>query len=118
MFTLASPKSACASPGGCTSGTKTGMPTYLDGIAEDFAGAFRDYPEVAEKVRQDLRGSRNAFRERLATDPKAPSPMLIHLKDARFFHAAGKPIPNNRGVWWRGRLSQVSGFMLGTLSAE
>jgi hypothetical protein len=40
------------------------------------------------------------------------SPMFIHLKDARFFHNSGAPIPGNDPVLWRGRISEVSGFSL------
>lgn len=43
---------------------------------------------------------------------------FIHLEGARFFNTNGAPIPNNRGMWWRGRISEVSGFILGTLNAE
>lgn len=48
---------------------------------------------------------------------KVPTPNYIHLKEARFFHT-GAPIPGNRGVWWRGRLSEVAGFALGSLSPQ
>lgn len=46
------------------------------------------------------------------------SPSFIHLKDARIFPAAGQPIPAKKSVWWRGRISEVSGFFFGTLSAK
>lgn len=42
---------------------------------------------------------------------------FIHLESARFFNTNGAPIPNNRGMWWRGRISEVNGFILGTLNA-
>jgi hypothetical protein len=47
-------------------------------------------------------------------------PNYIHLKEAKFFlpSGAGKPIPANQGVWWRGRLSEVSGFILGSLAID
>jgi len=44
--------------------------------------------------------------------------LFVHLKDARFFYPNARPVPANRGVWWRGRLAAVDGFVLGTLSAE
>ncbi len=40
----------------------------------------------------------------------------IHLKDAFFVIPGPKPIPTNKGVLWRGKLSDVSGFNIGTLS--
>lgn len=38
----------------------------------------------------------------------------IHLSNARWHHPAGN-IPSNGGVLWRGRLSAVDGFNLGTM---
>jgi hypothetical protein len=45
-------------------------------------------------------------------------PSYVHFKDAKFFHPNGKPIPDNRGVLWRGRISEISGFSLGKLSVN
>lgn len=41
----------------------------------------------------------------------------IHLRDARFFYG-GDAIPNNQGVWWRGKLSEVVGFTYGLLAQD
>lgn len=43
------------------------------------------------------------------------TPTFIHLKGARFHDASGNRFPPT-GVWWRGRLSEVSGFHLGSYS--
>ena len=48
------------------------------------------------------------------TDVKS-STDFIHLKDAFFFNANGKPVSNRKGVWWRGRLIEISGFSIGRL---
>lgn len=45
----------------------------------------------------------------------APDPAYVHLRSALFFGPSNRPIPDNGGVWWRGRLSSVDGFTLGTL---
>jgi hypothetical protein len=45
-------------------------------------------------------------------------PGFIHLRDAKFFHNSGQPMPGNRGIRWRGRLSAVDGFSLGVMSAR
>jgi hypothetical protein len=40
----------------------------------------------------------------------------IHLKDARVFNTAGRPIPSGAdGFLWRGRISSVDGFSMGKL---
>ena len=47
-----------------------------------------------------------------------PLPVFIHLSESRAYHPSGKPTPNNRGVWWRGRLTSVDGWNLGNLRAD
>jgi hypothetical protein len=42
-------------------------------------------------------------------------PGFIHLREARFFHNSGKPMPANKGIWWRGRLTAIDGFSLGAM---
>jgi hypothetical protein len=43
---------------------------------------------------------------------------FLHLKNAKFIQVGGKPIPGNKGVWWRGRIDSVNGFCFGLLQAE
>ena len=43
---------------------------------------------------------------------------FLHLKDAKYFHSSGKPIPNSQTILWRGRINEISGFSLGTLNAS
>lgn len=45
-------------------------------------------------------------------------PSLLHLKNAKFYNATGESIPSNSGTLWRGKISEISGFTLGKLSAE
>jgi len=45
-----------------------------------------------------------------------PLAQHIHLKNAKFFDAAGHFMPANNDGLWRGRLSAVSGFMIGQLT--
>lgn len=42
----------------------------------------------------------------------------IHLSDAKIFSPGQTPIPNNRAIYWRGRISEVDGFFLGMLQAD
>jgi hypothetical protein len=53
---------------------------------------------------------------RIKTEDVPPA-YYVHLMDARFFNTTGNPIPGNRGVWWRARLAEVSGFSMGVLGA-
>lgn len=48
----------------------------------------------------------------------AVPPSFVHLKNARFYHTSGQPMPSNRSVWWRGRVSEVAAFTIGTFSPQ
>lgn len=89
---------------------------YFEGFADDFSGAMSD-PEEAQGVRNAFAKFGSGYGKE--EDESAPQfePTFIHLKDARVFHPGGTAVPGNRGVWWRGRLSEVAGFVLGSLSA-
>lgn len=55
--------------------------------------------------------------ENAPEDWSPPSAGFIHLRDARY-HAPGQnPLPTHKGVLWRGKLSSVDGFNIGSLSA-
>jgi hypothetical protein len=43
-------------------------------------------------------------------------PSFIHLKQAQFFGPGTMPTPSSEGVLWRGRICDVAGFFLGTIS--
>jgi len=88
------------------SGTVVSADKYFDGASTEFVNTF---PE-AERA-----GIKKAFtlpkpEPDEQNDPELP--VHIHLRNARFFHPGGDGIPTNRGVWWRGRLSQVQGYIL------
>lgn len=95
------------------SGHLVGGRDYFDGMGEEFARSIPD----GEPLKESFAALRDQHYPKVAAEnsPK-PGPTFIHLKNARFFNTAGNPIPGNRGVWWRGRLSEVSGFLLGGLS--
>lgn len=97
------------------SGTLVGGVEYFEGFASDFASAFSD-PELAEEYRTAFAAGAEHYRN--VPEDKRSNVSYVHLKEARFFNTSGKPIPGNRGVWWRGRLSEVSGFVLGSLSLD
>ena len=57
----------------------------------------------------------NRIVEEATTEQQERSSKFIHLKNARFFSASNS-IPSNKGIYWRGRLSEIDGFTLGLLS--
>ncbi|MFZ5483098.1 MAG: gas vesicle accessory protein GvpU [Pseudomonadota bacterium] len=98
------------------SGILVGGQTYFDGITHDIhsaLGSNEDTKAIADLfVRMN-----NVVQAGAGETASAPPPAYIHLKEAYFFQSADSaPIPAGSGVWWRGKISQVSGFFLGNLS--
>jgi len=98
------------------SGTLVSGKRFFDGLAQQMADSFQ-----AEDVKKSIHKYFNSFGDiydvqRLEDERRTP--IFIHLREAKLFHNSGKPIPGNKGVFWRGRISQVSGFCMGTLSVE
>jgi hypothetical protein len=99
------------------SGTLVGGAKFFEGFATDFASGFPE-DQKADVKKTMLSPAELIYKNEPAEGEDRPLPGYIHLKDARFFNTSGKPIPGNRGVWWRGRISEVAGFVLGTLSTD
>ncbi|WP_310707563.1 hypothetical protein, partial [Burkholderia multivorans] len=98
------------------SGQLVGGKKFFEGFGAAFGGAFSK-PETAAEIRQNFA----KFGDMYVTEDGSykedmESPHYIHLQDARSFHPSGAPIPGNGGVWWRGRIREVDGFNLGSLS--
>lgn len=96
------------------SGNLVGGKEYFEGFAEDFSSSFTNEPEVAENIKSSFAQYGEIYEKK--DGEEIPPPQYIHLKDTRFFNTSGNPIPGNKGVWWRGRISEVGGFTLGSLS--
>jgi hypothetical protein len=88
---------------------------YFNGFAEDIASGLDD-SETAKSIKENFVTMGNSVYDKRDNDDNLPPPTYIHLFDAKFFHPNGQPIPANKGVWWRGRISEISGFSLGSLS--
>ncbi|MRG90324.1 hypothetical protein GF068_00060 [Polyangium spumosum] len=100
------------------SGTLVSGHKYFSGVGAELAAATPGSDETKERLRSTIsRLGENFTKPADGNEPK-PLPQYIHLKEARFFHVGGKPIPSNNGVWWRGRLSEVGGFCLGILDMQ
>jgi hypothetical protein len=101
---------------------------YFEGFATDFAAAIKD-DDAAKSARESIARLGLAYSKQPdaknihgAAETSHFQPLLgdvtnyVHLKGARIFHPGSPPIPENRGVWWRGRMAAVEGFMLGELT--
>ncbi|WP_196486469.1 gas vesicle accessory protein GvpU [Burkholderia cepacia] len=98
------------------SGVLIGGKQYFEDFAESFASGIAN-PDDAKWYKENLTQLSNVYLEPDGTYKKsAEPPHYIHLKDARTFHPSGNPIPGNGGTLWRGRIREVAGFTLGSLS--
>lgn len=95
--------------------------SYIEAIPETLARAVGVSVEEAKNtlgpVLASLNEKANAASASLSEDdPKRQLFSYFHLKDARFSSTmAGNGLAGQRGIWWRGRTSQVDGFHMGHL---
>ena len=105
--------------GTIVSGQLTSGDQYFSGFAADLKGAgfSAEAADEFNKLGQIYIQRREKPNEAADDDFTKNPPQYIHLKNARIF-SPGSPnaIPSNRGVWWRGRLNAVDGFILGSLT--
>lgn len=97
------------------SGRLVGGKKYFESAAEDMISSFPD-ADVQSTLRTYMHSYSTLYtglEERRKKDEPVPKPVFIHLRDARFFSPSGGPLPSNQGVWWRGRISEVQGFVFG-----
>ena len=94
---------------------------YFEGFSSEFVtetAAHFGAGEALESIQSAFSTYANMYAPKEGDEAAVDTANYIHLQDARFFNTSGAPIPNNRGMWWRGRISEVNGFILGTLNAQ
>jgi hypothetical protein len=81
----------------------------VDLIMNTFATGLRSagHIKVADAVDKGVEASKPQKEEQA-------KPIYIHLKDVRFFYG-GQPVSPDQGFFWRGKLSSVDGFAIGSL---
>lgn len=101
------------------SGFLAGGKNYFDALGETIKEIFGQFVEDQDLL-QKFSESFSGFGQIYSSEGRQgmTPPNYIHLREARFFNTNGAPIPGNRGVWWRGRISEVSGFNFGVLETQ
>jgi len=96
------------------SGTLAGVRQYFDDLGAHFASPFASGKNSAE-IESTFKkiGDQCSC---VSPSEQTETPSYIHLKNARFYDAQGHLLPESNGVWWRGRISEVQGFVPGTLT--
>lgn len=99
------------------SGQLINIKIYFEGLAQEMALANADEPlkDAFQTMFRKI-GSEYKLSSEESENENQPPPKFIHLKNAKMLLANGQKVPTNQGVWWRGRLSEVDGFSLGSLS--
>lgn len=90
---------------------------YFDHFAETFSKGFSTLPpEDVEEIRENLAHHGDIYERKEGDNRKPTHTIYVHLKDAKYYSTTGQAIPTSEGLWFRGRLSEVSGFHLGALA--
>lgn len=98
--------------GGLVSGHLISEADYFEQLASDFSVAL---PEAAKAAGKELILS---LQPTLAVDENdQPACQFVHLKGAQVFNGSSNPIPSS-GTLWRGKISSVEGFSLGSLTVS
>ena len=87
---------------------------YFEAVGQQIIRGVAQNAALADQMRKMFATFESAY----PNDPAAaerPVPQFIHLQNARFYSTDGTPVPSNEGVWWRGRISEISGIVIGIL---
>ena len=90
---------------------------YFEAVGKQITSAVSQNKELAEHMRKMFATFESAYPQ----DPgpaERPVPQFVHLQNARFYGTDGTPVPSNEGVWWRGRISEISGIVIGILGVS
>ncbi len=91
------------------SGTLAGVKQYFTDFGADFAASLKE-----SKGSEEIKATFKKIGDECACvshSEQTDFPSYIHLKNARFYTAQGNEILENRSLWWRGRISEVQGFI-------
>ncbi|WP_434701528.1 gas vesicle accessory protein GvpU [Pseudomonas sp. D1-36] len=98
--------------GNLVSGFLISEADYFEQLASDFSAAL---PQAAKAAGEELI---KALQPQPAIDEHSqPACQFVHLKSAQVFGASSQPVPMS-GALWRGKISSVEGFNLGSLSQD
>jgi hypothetical protein len=90
---------------------------YFEAMGQQIIGGLAGNPDLADQMRKMF----GTFESAYPNDPAQtdrPVPQFVHLQNARFYSTNGTPVPSDAGVWWRGRISEISGIVVGILGVQ
>ena len=105
--------------GTIVTGVLVSVQEYFDNFGTEIEQGFKFPSMEPEAAARSSKMIGDAFRQwaedAREAQKKDPDylPRYIHLRDARILFP-DKLIPENRAIWWRGKVDVVDGFVLGT----
>ena len=90
---------------------------YFEATGQQIIGGLAKNPDLADQMRKMFATFESAYPNDPAQTDR-PVPQFVHLQNARFYSTDGSPVPSNGGVWWRGRISEISGIVVGILGVQ
>src|ERR1700760_2195739 len=99
------------------SGVVVSGKAYFAAMGEQIAAGYAETPEIAAHMRKMFATFESAYPNDQGQGDQ-PVPQFIHLQNARFFSTDSNPVPGNAGIWWRGRISEVSAVVIGILNVS
>lgn len=77
---------------------------------------FKSYGDIyLKKDSEESEEKNNDATEKSDEKPKS-SIRFFHIKNAKYFHPSGRALPDQDGIWFRGKINTVDGFTFGILS--
>lgn len=100
-------------------GTLASAKYYFETFGESFAAGLAEQEDVRLGIRFAFQTWADVYEHEYQDEILSEEIGYIHLKDARIY-VGNDCIPSvdNPGSWWRGRLSHVDGFILGTMTSR
>lgn len=103
--------------GSIISGELTGGREYFEAVAEQVRSAVPG--EVGEAMSDFFRKGAKVYvlakEEANEVSGDLIPPNYLHLRNAKHFAPGSEAMPSGDGMWWRGRIAEVSGFTVGSL---
>jgi hypothetical protein len=88
---------------------------YFAGLAEQLTTFFGEDWEHTPATVKNLTFPGGRYLKDKESDDSPPA-YFVHLEEAKVMSPGQQPMPTHTGTWWRGRVSEVSGFNLGTFA--
>jgi hypothetical protein len=90
---------------------------YFEAIGQQVVKGYAQNAALADQMRKMFATFESAYPND-PTQTDRPVPQFVHLQNARFYSTDGTPVPSDAGVWWRGRISEISGIVIGILGVR